>query len=1015
MANGGSVIFKFQGDTTDLDKSTKKTESAISTLAKSFTIAEVASKGLSKGISVIKDNLDGAIKRFDTMRNFPKVMASLGFESEDASKAVQTLSDGLLGLPTALNDSITYVQRFTAKNNDLEKSSKIFLAINDAILAGGASAETQASAIEQFAQSFSKGKPDLMEWRSLLTAMPGQLKQVAQAMGYASADDLYEAFKKNKVSMDDFIDTIIRLDEEGSESMASFKEQAKNATGGIATSFTNLKTRITRAITEAINKVDSATQKFGGISGIIENIGKKATDFILKIAEYIPGIIEDVSKVINVIKDIINIINEGLKEFGGISGIIQSVINGIKDAINFVNDALSGVGGFLGIIKTVFSGVKDIFKTVTTVIKEVVDALDWGLIEFGGIKGVIGEIGNIAKKVFKNIVDAIKNVAKFIGQALKIAIDYKDIIIKVGSAILAWKAGLKIAEGLKLAIEGSKKATLLYKGVVMAFNAVQAIWNGLIVAGKVAVALFTGQITLAQVATALWAKIQAVLNGVLSANPIGAVLVGVVALTAGIVALCNAMDASSEEAKKEADAIKELKEKADETKKSFDDLHESQNQAISQEISHSNYIQSLANELKTLADETGNVQDKDRARAEFILGQLNEALGTEYTMTGNQIQQYQELSASIDQLIEKKKLEVLFEKRKEEYSKSLLEWEDLLKQKEEARLKLEEEMNKGHNFWTRTENENLATLQERYQSLDDAVNQAGMNIRSYEDAMTANLQGNTEKALQLLQNQELGFKSFDDTVKLGTEEQTRVLKEQQDIAIQNFMNYAQKFKEGVDGYTTYGLQKAYDYAEKAKQEYTRAGQNIGEGLSNGINQTQGQVNSSMNSITNGMTSTFKNRLDINSPSGVYYDYGVNVNRGLINGLNSNSGSVFGVIGSIANGLISSVQNILGIHSPSRVFRDEIGKNMALGIGIGFENAIVGVESNINKSVADMIPNLDLGNVFDLSPTLHNTTSSNSNVNVTIYNNMETDMMGNLINNIKTYSNGAKNDYNYGMA
>jgi tape measure domain-containing protein len=88
-----------------------------------------------------------------------------------------------MGLPTALDDSITYVQRFTAKNNDLDKSAKIFLAINDAILAGGGSAQTQASAIEQFAQSFSKGKPDLMEWRTLLTAMPRTIKTNSSSYG----------------------------------------------------------------------------------------------------------------------------------------------------------------------------------------------------------------------------------------------------------------------------------------------------------------------------------------------------------------------------------------------------------------------------------------------------------------------------------------------------------------------------------------------------------------------------------------------------------------------------------------------------------------------------------------------------------------------------------------------------------------------------------------------------------------------------------------------------------------
>lgn len=91
--------------------------------------------------------------------------------------------------------------------------------------------------------------------------------------------------------------------------------------------------------------------------------------------------------------------------------------------------------------------------------------------------------------------------------------------------------------------------------------------------------------------------------------------------------------------------------------------------------------------------------------------------------------------------------------------------------------------------------------------------------------------------------------------------------------------------------------------------------------------------------------------------------------------------------------------------------------MALGIGVGFEKAITGVESDINKSMLNMIPDITttLGDMFDLSPTLNNTATSSSNVTVQVYNNMEMDMMGNLINNIKTFSNGSKNDYNYGMA
>ena len=67
---------------------------------------------------------------------------------------------------------------------------------------------------------------------------------------------------------------------------------------------------------------------------------------------------------------------------------------------------------------------------------------------------------------------------------------------------------------------------------------------------------------------------------------------------------------------------------------------------------------------------------------------------------------------------------------------------------------------------------------------------------------------------------------------------------------------------------------------------------------------------------------------------------------------------------------------------------------------------------ISKMASKMKDQISLG--FGMSPTLNNTASYNPSVNVTVYNNMETDFMGNLVSNIKTFSNGSKNDYNYGM-
>ena len=97
--------------------------------------------------------------------------------------------------------------------------------------------------------------------------------------------------------------------------------------------------------------------------------------------------------------------------------------------------------------------------------------------------------------------------------------------------------------------------------------------------------------------------------------------------------------------------------------------------------------------------------------------------------------------------------------------------------------------------------------------------------------------------------------------------------------------------------------------------------------------------------------------------------------------------------------------------PSKVFRDQVGKNMALGIGVGFDKEIEDVQANMKNAIKD----ISMGDLFELSPTLNNTMSTSPIINVAVVNNMETDMMGNLINNIKTYSNGSKNDFNYGMA
>lgn len=352
----------------DAENSNEKLNKSLDNVKDGFTIvkgviSDLISSGLQKFFSQVTGSMDDAIDRLDTMNNFPKVMENLGIGAKKSEKAIKELSDGLQGLPTTLNDGALAVQKFTAKNGDVKKSVEMFLAVNDAILAGGASAQVQSSALEQLSQSYSKGKMDMTEWRSIQTAMPAQLKQVADAMG-VTTDELGEMMRQGDNTaevMDQFIETIIRLDKDGSKGFKSFKEQAKNSTNGIKTSMTNLKTSVIRGVASLIEQFDKALNKkgLGGISGVISDISKKignlfktASTWVKPFADIMFNLIDVVGKLLPIITPIVGTF-VAYKTAVGLATTAMGLFNAVMNAnpIGLVAGALSGLMGLLSMFK----------------------------------------------------------------------------------------------------------------------------------------------------------------------------------------------------------------------------------------------------------------------------------------------------------------------------------------------------------------------------------------------------------------------------------------------------------------------------------------------------------------------------------------------------------------------------------------------------------------------------------------------------------------------------------------
>lgn len=94
--------------------------------------------------------------------------------------------------------------------------------------------------------------------------------------------------------------------------------------------------------------------------------------------------------------------------------------------------------------------------------------------------------------------------------------------------------------------------------------------------------------------------------------------------------------------------------------------------------------------------------------------------------------------------------------------------------------------------------------------------------------------------------------------------------------------------------------------------------------------------------------------------------GKDIVTGLWNGISGMVGWITDKVMGFADSVLGGIKKALGIHSPSRVMRDQVGKMMALGMGIGFEKNIP--ETDMEKQLGKTVNKLKAGanSVFKVS-------------------------------------------------
>lgn len=144
--------------------------------------------------------------------------------------------------------------------------------------------------------------------------------------------------------------------------------------------------------------------------------------------------------------------------------------------------------------------------------------------------------------------------------------------------------------------------------------------------------------------------------------------------------------------------------------------------------------------------------------------------------------------------------------------------------------------------------------------------------------------------------------------------------------INNIINWVKKLPGKFSSWLNDTISKVVSFASDLGQRASQAGQNMVNNIINAVKNLPSQMAS----------------------------IGKNIVEGVWNGITGMGSWLMDKVSSFFSGIVDGAKKALGIHSPSRVMRDQVGKYMAQGVGVGFENESDNVQKSMNRNLSDIV-------------------------------------------------------------
>lgn len=421
----------------ELDKAAQKGDRGSDSLKK-FAIGGAAFKLASKAVDLLTDSLGGAIQRFDTLESYPRVMQAMGHSTEDVTRSTKKLAAGIEGLPTTLNEVVGTAQRLTSITGDINKSTDLTLALNNAFLASGSSSADASRGLQQFSQMLSAGKVDMQSWKTLQETMPYALQKTADSFGFAgqsAQNDFYSALKEGRITFNQFSKKLVELN----GGVGGFAELAKSNSKGIQTSFGNLKNAVVKGVANTIKALDDLTKAATGKT-IAENF-----DALKVIINAAFGVIVNVIKASTpVFQTLFSILGTGASVISSLTPVIISLVSALV-AMRAANEAITATKNLINSWQT--------FKTTATGAIQIINLMTAAQATCGSVTKaqLVANLANNGALTASNLLYGVLTGSISLQTAATIAATAATTAFKAALTALTGPIGLVVA-GVGLAV-----------------------------------------------------------------------------------------------------------------------------------------------------------------------------------------------------------------------------------------------------------------------------------------------------------------------------------------------------------------------------------------------------------------------------------------------------------------------------------------------------------------------------------------------------------------------------------